>query len=490
MSHNLEVNGTTYNGVDSIAMRNTDGEQVFFYPDAVRYNEQTLTEEQKAQARDNIGAAAFDQDCHADYFQITSDGIISLKPEYRGASLTTSYPYSVSDKGVNVVGSKNHEVPKVLYVPEIVNGITATSFPNAVFFCNEALDSVVLPNTVTELPLGCFNYCYNLRNVYNTEHITKLGKYALQLTAIKRAYFPNLQEITGISAFASCGYLSYAHLGNVTAVPDETFRFDVSLDRVMSDGKVTTLGAKAFARTHKLRDVDFVAGLTSIGDAGFLDSHLDYAWDSLTNCSFGTYATDKQLNPTDFWSACTFTPCENPLPTLLCQDDPRWANDTFGNSTLKYSSGCSVMAMLHVYAALKNVKFSTVYEFEDVIQGLYPALLNDSTISFAEYKTYLEGLGLTVQTFGSYNQTTLQSLYDALAAGKYAILPMTNGSTSLSGHTVVAYGINSNGELLIADSDAFYNDDKSKAHTYAMPYHKCQPPSISGLSALVHIVSL
>lgn len=56
MAENIVVNGVTYNGVDSIAMQNTEGQAVGFYPDAVRYSAQTLTEAQKTQARANIGA--------------------------------------------------------------------------------------------------------------------------------------------------------------------------------------------------------------------------------------------------------------------------------------------------------------------------------------------------------------------------------------------------------------------------------------------------
>lgn len=56
MAENIVVNGVTYNGVDSMEMRNTDGQPVGFYPDAVRYNAQDLTEAQKEQARKNIGA--------------------------------------------------------------------------------------------------------------------------------------------------------------------------------------------------------------------------------------------------------------------------------------------------------------------------------------------------------------------------------------------------------------------------------------------------
>lgn len=56
MAENIVINNTTYNGVDTLALVRSDGTAVTFYPDAVRYNAQNLTEAQKAKARENIGA--------------------------------------------------------------------------------------------------------------------------------------------------------------------------------------------------------------------------------------------------------------------------------------------------------------------------------------------------------------------------------------------------------------------------------------------------
>lgn len=61
MSENVVVNGVSYNGVDALALIRADGTVVTFYPDAVRYNEQTLTEAQKAQARENLGVGSVDE---------------------------------------------------------------------------------------------------------------------------------------------------------------------------------------------------------------------------------------------------------------------------------------------------------------------------------------------------------------------------------------------------------------------------------------------
>lgn len=55
MAQDVVINGTTYPAVESVALTDTNGNTKQYYPDAVRYVEQTLTEAQKAQARMNIG---------------------------------------------------------------------------------------------------------------------------------------------------------------------------------------------------------------------------------------------------------------------------------------------------------------------------------------------------------------------------------------------------------------------------------------------------
>jgi hypothetical protein len=55
MAQDVVVNGTTYPAVESVALTDGNGNNIMFYPDAVRYVEQTLTEAQKAQARENVG---------------------------------------------------------------------------------------------------------------------------------------------------------------------------------------------------------------------------------------------------------------------------------------------------------------------------------------------------------------------------------------------------------------------------------------------------
>lgn len=75
MAENLVANGVTYNGVEAVEFENTEGKQVPYYPDAVRYNPQALTEAQKTQARDNIGAVSEAQLSEAIADKVSKTGI-------------------------------------------------------------------------------------------------------------------------------------------------------------------------------------------------------------------------------------------------------------------------------------------------------------------------------------------------------------------------------------------------------------------------------
>lgn len=61
MSQDVVINGTTYPGVEAVSMTDANGNTRTYFPDAVRYNAQTLTEAQKAQARANMGVGSIDE---------------------------------------------------------------------------------------------------------------------------------------------------------------------------------------------------------------------------------------------------------------------------------------------------------------------------------------------------------------------------------------------------------------------------------------------
>lgn len=66
MSVNVVINGTTYPAVETVVLLDANGNTIPFYPDAVRYAPQSLTEAQQVQARKNIGIENLSLGFHTD----------------------------------------------------------------------------------------------------------------------------------------------------------------------------------------------------------------------------------------------------------------------------------------------------------------------------------------------------------------------------------------------------------------------------------------
>lgn len=408
-------------------------------------------------------------DIHAKYFTITDDGIVSLKPEYRGASVRTEYTYSISDLGSGSAGSKNAELPEYLIIPEIVNRKAVASLADGMFLRNDAVKNVTLPVTISKIPERCFDNAHNLLNVYNTENIKAIGKCAFQRTSVERLNCPNLEQLEDISTFQNNGNLIYVNVGKVNALPDKTFNNCHGLNMVRSSNEINSVGNQCFSQTPNLKHAGFISDLTNIGEAAFMTSGVDFDWSTLENCTFGTDATPLQYNPTDFWSACVAVPCENELPTLLSQNDPRWVDRQIGASDVSYVDGCFLMCLLHAYCGLHDLSLETVMEFEEIANNIDMNLLDTYTMNAGDYKLFAERFGLTVEEYSTIDQTALQAVYDALANGKYAVFALCGQTLSLK-HVVLAYGVTDDGELLIADSSGLIHNDQDLAFTYHLPY--------------------
>ena len=423
------------------------------------------------------GIAMEDQDIHAKYFTITDDGVLSLKPEYRGAcpTMRSTYTDAISDNGLDAAGSMNTLLPEILYVPQVVDEIAVTRLVDGIFLYNEAIEAVVLPQYTTEIPSRFCDNAHRLKQIYNTEHIETIGNAAFQYTHLIKAEFPNLQSM-GEFTLNACPFLVYADIGNVTSIPKNGFCGCMVLSRIKGGANVTTVEKNAFNLCYRLNSVEFLPNLTSIGDNAFLRCRLRFDWASLQNCTFGNKATALQLNPTDIWSACNVTPVENPVPTLLSQGDMRWREKQMGTSGYAYSEGCTFFTAMHIYCALNNVTANTVEDFEAIANSIDPSILNDFSPAEGNVKTICEKLGLNVEHYTEHTQESLQALYDGLAQGKYAEASLAARYGSSMGHSAMIYGVNDKREWLIADSARSAVEtigDGDMTIKYPMCYQNC-----------------
>ena len=479
----LTINGQKFRVVD-------DG--------AIRYDgAQDLEPEQQLQAQENINIDERKDPDYSLYFDIDVDGLVSLKPEYRGDSTgyyvnNGGYTFSESDRGIGYEGSKISELPERLVIPDNVNGEMVTGFQRAIFCCNKRIKEVVLPSSVKEIPGGTFCEAHNLEKVENTELIETLGSKAFECTRIEEIRFPNLSTMRN-QVFPNCSCLRLVDIGKVASIGNKAFEYCDNLSVVLGGENVKTIDQYAFHATRRLKKLPFLGNVTKISNGAFFSSGCDFeeAYPTLVanGCVFdGNVATYKSFNDTDYWTGVPFTACRNPLNTLFHQLDPRWSDMQIGNlvdeegEPLTYGyNGCALIVLAEIYSAFENVHFDSPEEFTQILES--KGLLLDYRYPDG-WCQMAEGLGYTVVHIDTMTKENLQTVYEALAQGALAYraiaavkdtTPYVNG-----GHAILAYGINSEGELLTANSSphcynlGIYENHKAAWHIYKHGNKDCR----------------
>lgn len=483
-------------------------------PNAVSYTPQDgKTEEEKAQARKNLGLDSWEDRINAlegqetsyeQFFNIDDAGLVSLKPEYRGCPTKNTYPYSISENGIGVDGSKINELPEVLVIPDVINGITVSALAEGMFSTNYRVKSVTLPAGVTTLPKQVFNSTINLTEVKNTENIEVICQAAFQRCSIEKAMFPNLKSFDGVAQFNLAPKMVIADIGNtVTSIPQNCFAYCEVLSRVRGGANVTHIGQRAFFFTRALRSLSFLGQVTFIDWEAFSlssvvgDGTRDFNWwdfkDS-SGCQFGTHpntgtchATPAHIHTTQWFTECTLpTKCVvNDLGVTFNQANPEFATFSLPNSHDTYGDGCLEISATHIYSALIGDTLISTAEFWKST-GVYPgtssprvfvesilakakdseggSLLapsgngnNGAFYTISDMGKWLGALGLQCELLsGGFNKNNLDKIYQEVENGAFALFSYAyTNNGAVTGHAVVICGVADNGDIFTLDSNSF-----------------------------------
>ena len=419
-----------------------------------------------------------------EYFDIDANGVVFLKPKYRGRSVNDAYHLSISDKGVGLVGSKAFCLPSKIVIPETIGGVTVTGLAEGMFAYNNYVEEIVIPDTVSVIPN---QFCYNahqLKIIANTEYITEIGDKAFSQTRIEEALFPNLTAM-GNRAFSKSVFLHTIDIGDVEQIDEAVFSYCRSLKTIYGGDNVKTICAGAFYHTTALKTVSFLNKLnvTEIKDTAFVCSNVRFDWSALTNCTFGSpCSTPISDNSTDFWSGIDYSAyaCENRLGTLFNQSDTRWKDISFERTNKTWSNCCGVFSTLHIHSALSGNSYNTPMEYETKLLAAVDAAKKEaqtdeekqaiedalSVESSYESEIIYNVLGYEAQRICSgdtcIDSVIFKTMLSALTDGVYAHLSISSLNDSDNdgvleghpngGHAVIAYGVTENGEIMIADS--------------------------------------
>ncbi len=136
------------------------------------------------------------------------------------------------------------------YLTTVIIPENVTSIGNVAFSYCEKLTSVVIPDSVTSIGESAFRYCENLTSLVIGSGVTNIGDHV----------FSGCESLT--SLVLSCG---------VTSIGDWAFSFCRSMTSLVIPDSVTSIGNRAFCECESLTSLVIPESVTSIGDRAFCE---------------------------------------------------------------------------------------------------------------------------------------------------------------------------------------------------------------------------
>ena len=136
--------------------------------------------------------------------------------------------------------------------------------------CSE-LQSVTIPDSVTEIGSGAFGKCSNLQSIKIPNGVTKIGRHTFaRCTGLQSVTIPDNVTEVGSCAFMGCsGLQSVTIPDSVTKIDGHAFDGCSELQSVTISDSVTEINEYAFAKCAGLRSVTIPGGVTKIENCVF-----------------------------------------------------------------------------------------------------------------------------------------------------------------------------------------------------------------------------
>lgn len=178
-----------------------------------------------------------------EYYRESITDEVALVKVTADAPETLVIPYGVTTLGSKIL--EGNTTVKEVVIPETVTDFGATlnadgTAASGGLFYKSAVEKIVLPEGMTELPAGIFNQAANLKEVNIPSTVTKIGVQAFGGSGLETLTVPATITEIGYGAFRDMKSLTSVTIEGDVDIPIYAFRACASLKNVVLNGKNVT----------------------------------------------------------------------------------------------------------------------------------------------------------------------------------------------------------------------------------------------------------
>jgi len=158
-------------------------------------------------------------------------------------------------------------------IPGETNGLPVTSIDTYAFLNGVNVTSVSIPEGVTNIGFGAFDYCSSLTSITIPNTVTTIGEQAfINCWSLTNVTVPSSVKNIEAGAFFYCSSLVSVTIPNgVTNISESAFAYCESLANIAIPDSVQTIGWNALASCSSLTNISIPGSVTQIAGNAFYD---------------------------------------------------------------------------------------------------------------------------------------------------------------------------------------------------------------------------
>ena len=155
--------------------------------------------------------------------------------------------------------------------------LVSVSIPNTLkeirsnAFADSVIESVILPDSVTEIGFCAFRNCTSLKELKLSSNLKSIDNLAFEnCTSLESIIIPGSLEYMGLEAFSTCTSLKSVEIQNgVQSIGRLSFLFCESLESIILPDSITVIELQAFGECSSLKSIKLSKNLQSIENGAF-----------------------------------------------------------------------------------------------------------------------------------------------------------------------------------------------------------------------------